>query len=110
MLLRLTNPALDEFPVAGRVRLMKCCGQWRLCRASDNLPDGFGCRWRFQAVSEDVAHMLTLFIAVGTFIGYLIAYHTYGRWVSRKIFQLDPNANVPSHELRDNVDFVPTKL
>ena len=53
--------------------------------------------------------MLTLFIAVGTFIGYLIAYHTYGRWVSRKIFQLDPNANVPSHELRDNVDFVPTK-
>jgi len=53
--------------------------------------------------------MLTLLIAVGSFVGYLIAYHTYGRWISRKIFQLDENAVVPSHELRDDVDFVPTK-
>jgi carbon starvation protein len=53
--------------------------------------------------------MLTLMIAVGSFVGYLVAYHTYGRWLSRKIFQLDPDANVPSHELRDDVDFVPTK-
>ena len=53
--------------------------------------------------------MLTLLIAVGSFVGYLVAYHTYGRWISRKIFQLDPQANVPSHELRDDVDFVPTK-
>jgi carbon starvation protein len=53
--------------------------------------------------------MLTLLIAVGSFVGYLVAYHTYGRWLSRKIFQLDPDANVPSHELRDDVDFVPTK-
>ncbi|MHC4875717.1 MAG: carbon starvation CstA family protein [Planctomycetota bacterium] len=53
--------------------------------------------------------MLTLLIAVGSFVGYLIAYHTYGKWISRKIFQLDENAVVPSHELRDDVDFVPTK-
>jgi carbon starvation protein len=53
--------------------------------------------------------METLLIAVGAFVGYLIAYHTYGRWLSRKIFALDPDANVPSHELRDDVDFVPTK-
>lgn len=53
--------------------------------------------------------MLTLLIAVGAFVGYLVAYHTYGRWISRKIFQLDSDANVPSHELRDDVDFVPTK-
>ncbi len=53
--------------------------------------------------------MLTLLIAVGSFVGYLVAYHTYGRWLSRKIFQLDSEANVPSHELRDDVDFVPTK-
>ena len=53
--------------------------------------------------------MLTLLIAVGSFVGYLVAYHTYGRWISRKIFQLDENAVVPSHELRDDVDFVPTK-
>ena len=53
--------------------------------------------------------MLTLLIAIGAFVGYIIAYHTYGRWISRKIFQLDENAVVPSHELRDDVDFVPTK-
>lgn len=53
--------------------------------------------------------MLTLFIAIGSFVGYIVAYHTYGRWLSRKIFQLDPDANVPSRQLRDDVDFVPTK-
>ncbi|QDU81510.1 Carbon starvation protein A [Polystyrenella longa] len=53
--------------------------------------------------------MLTLLIAVGSLVGYLIAYHTYGRWLSRKIFGLDPAAEVPSHQLRDNIDFVPTK-
>lgn len=53
--------------------------------------------------------MLTLLIAVGAFFGYIVAYHTYGRWISRKIFGLDENATVPSHELRDDVDFVPTQ-
>ena len=53
--------------------------------------------------------MLTLFIAVGSFVGYLIAYHTYGRWISQKIFQLNDETEMPSHELRDDVDFVPTK-
>ncbi len=53
--------------------------------------------------------MLTLFIAVGSFVGYLIAYHTYGRWLSQKVFQLNDETKVPSHELRDDVDFVPTK-
>jgi carbon starvation protein len=53
--------------------------------------------------------MLTLLIAVGAFVGYLVAYHTYGRWLSRKIFRLDPDAVVPSKELQDDVDFVPTK-
>jgi carbon starvation protein len=53
--------------------------------------------------------MLTLLIAVGAFFGYIIAYHTYGRWLSKRIFNLDPNANVPSKQLQDNVDYVPTK-
>ncbi|MEZ6045492.1 MAG: carbon starvation protein A [Planctomycetaceae bacterium] len=53
--------------------------------------------------------MLTLLIAVGSLVGYLVAYHTYGRWLNKKIFGLDPEANVPSHELRDDIDFVPTK-
>ena len=53
--------------------------------------------------------MLTLLIALGSFFGYLLAYHTYGRWIARKVFQLDQRANVPSQELRDDVDFVPTR-
>jgi len=53
--------------------------------------------------------MLTLLIAVGAFVGYLVAYHTYGRWLSRRIFNLDAKAVVPSKELEDGVDFVPTK-
>ena len=52
--------------------------------------------------------MLTLLIAVGAFVGYLIAYNTYGRWLSRKIFQLDPEAPVPSVALNDDRDYVPT--
>lgn len=52
--------------------------------------------------------MSTLLIAVASFFGFIIAYHTYGRWLARKIFGLDANAEVPSQQLRDNVDFIPT--
>ncbi len=53
--------------------------------------------------------MSTLVIAALAFVGYVVAYHTYGRWLARRIFQLDPQATVPSRQLRDNVDFVPTR-
>lgn len=53
--------------------------------------------------------MTTLAIAIGAFLGYIVAYHTYGRWLSKKIFALDKNAKLPSEELRDDIDFVPTK-
>ncbi|MAT72250.1 MAG: carbon starvation protein A [Planctomycetaceae bacterium] len=53
--------------------------------------------------------MLTLAVAIGSFVGFLVAYHTYGRWLARKVFALDPDAIVPAHELRDDVDFVPTQ-
>ena len=53
--------------------------------------------------------MITLLIAVGAFVGYIVAYHTYGRWLARRIFGLDPSAPVPSRQLRDDVDFIPTK-
>jgi carbon starvation protein len=42
-------------------------------------------------------------------VGYLIAYHTYGRFLARKIFQLRPDAPVPSRELQDGVDYVPSR-
>ncbi len=41
--------------------------------------------------------------------GYLVAYHTYGRFIAKKIFKLDKNAHVPSVELRDGIDYVPAR-
>ena len=52
--------------------------------------------------------MSTLLIALGAMAGYLIAYHTYGKWLARTIFRLDPAATTPSVELCDDCDFVPT--
>ena len=48
--------------------------------------------------------MTTLLIALGAMVLYIIAYHTYGRWLARKIFKLDPNALMPSAELNDDRD------
>ncbi len=53
--------------------------------------------------------MSTLIIAVLSFFGFIVAYHTYGRWLARKIFRINPEVQVPSQELRDDVDYVPTK-
>ena len=53
--------------------------------------------------------MGTFLIAMGSFAGFLIAYHTYGRWLAKKIFVLDTEAVVPSCELNDGVDYVPSK-
>ena len=43
------------------------------------------------------------------FIGYFVAYHTYGKFLARKIFKLNPEAICPSIAQRDNHDYVPTK-
>ena len=53
--------------------------------------------------------MSTLLIAILSFVGFIVAYHTYGRWLAKKIFQLNPEAEVPSRQLRDDVDYVPSK-
>ncbi len=53
--------------------------------------------------------MSTLLVAFLSFFGFIAAYHLYGRWLSRKVFGLDEQALVPSIEMRDNIDFVPTK-
>ncbi|MBW1820984.1 MAG: carbon starvation protein A [Deltaproteobacteria bacterium] len=53
--------------------------------------------------------MNSLFLAIGAAALYLIAYHTYGKYLGSKIFKLNPDAVCPSKELQDDVDFVPTK-
>ena len=52
--------------------------------------------------------MNSLLLAVLCFVGYLVAYHTYGKFLARKIFQVDTNAVCPSSALQDDKDFVPT--
>ena len=46
--------------------------------------------------------MSTLWIAFGSIALYLVAYHTYGRWLARRIFRLDPEVAPPSVELSDD--------
>ncbi len=53
--------------------------------------------------------MSSVLLAIGAAILYLIAYNTYGKFLARKIFKLNPESVVPSKELQDDVDFVPTK-
>jgi carbon starvation protein len=42
------------------------------------------------------------------FLGYFFGYVFYSRFLARRLFELDPAAVTPSHELRDDVDYVPT--
>jgi len=53
--------------------------------------------------------MDTLFLVLICGVGYLAAYHTYGRILAKKIFKLDKDALVPSVERRDGVDYVPAR-
>ncbi len=53
--------------------------------------------------------MDTLLLMLVCGVGYIVAYHTYGRFLARRIFQLKADARVPSVELNDGVDYVPAR-
>ena len=53
--------------------------------------------------------MNTLLMCLIVFALYIIAYHTYGKFLAKKIFNIDPNRTVPAVEFNDGVDYVPTK-
>ncbi len=53
--------------------------------------------------------MSSLLIVVFTFIGYIIMYKVYGKFIGSKIFKLNDKHMAPSEAFRDDVDFVPTK-
>ncbi|MFI4910807.1 MAG: carbon starvation protein A [Sedimentisphaeraceae bacterium JB056] len=50
--------------------------------------------------------METILLMLVAFAAYIAAYHTYGKYLARRIFKLDPTAPVPSRELADGVDYV----
>ena len=51
---------------------------------------------------------MTLAIALGAFVFYILAYNTYGKWLARKIFKLDDQVKAPAVEFEDGSDYVPT--
>ena len=53
--------------------------------------------------------MNTVYLIIIAAAGYLIAYKLYGKFLGDKIFNLTIQNKVPSHQFRDNVDYVPTK-
>ena len=51
---------------------------------------------------------MTAIVTALCFLGYFLGYLFYSRRLARKIFELDPSVSTPAHELRDEVDYVPT--
>jgi carbon starvation protein len=47
-------------------------------------------------------------LALSALVLFFVAYHTYGRFFSRRILGLDPNLPTPAHSKKDGIDFVPT--
>ena len=52
--------------------------------------------------------MHVLLLALGSAAAFVIAYHTYGRWLGSRLFELSTRAVAPSVRLRDDHDYVPT--
>jgi carbon starvation protein len=53
--------------------------------------------------------METFILLAVTFFGYLLMYWVYGRFIAHKIFGVSELAPVPSRELEDGIDYVPTR-
>ncbi len=53
--------------------------------------------------------MDTFLLMALTFLGYIIMYRIYGRFIAQNIFKISNSASVPSKEFEDGIDYVPTK-
>ncbi len=53
--------------------------------------------------------MNVLYIVLGSALIFLIAYNTYGKFLSKKVFKLDDKNITPSIEVNDGQDYVPAK-
>lgn len=53
--------------------------------------------------------MDAILIMVVAFVGYVVAYQLYGRFVGKKIFNLSNDNATPAVEMEDGADYVPTK-
>jgi carbon starvation protein len=53
--------------------------------------------------------MNTIILMVLSFVGYILAYRLYGRYIARKILVTSNKNLMPAHELKDGIDYVPTR-
>ncbi|HPE35169.1 MAG TPA: carbon starvation protein A [Bacteroidales bacterium] len=53
--------------------------------------------------------MHPLIVMFLVFAGYLVMYHLYGKFISRRIFKIDEKFKVPAETMYDGFDYVPTK-
>jgi carbon starvation protein len=51
--------------------------------------------------------MNSLVLCALVYIGFIIAYRTYGRFLGSKLFELSKEAVTPAHEVNDGMDYVP---
>ena len=63
----------------------------------------------YQKIIQGVVCVNVLFIVVGVGILFLIAYFTYGNFLSKKVFELNNEKNTPAVEMEDGKDYVPAK-
>ena len=40
---------------------------------------------------------------------YFLGYQFYAKWIAKRVFQIDPQATTPAHELNDGYDYVPSR-
>ncbi|MBU0684122.1 MAG: carbon starvation protein A, partial [Candidatus Omnitrophica bacterium] len=52
--------------------------------------------------------MNAVWIVVISMVAFFVAYKTYGTFIAKKIFQSNSKNPVPSEELRDDIDYIPT--
>jgi carbon starvation protein len=52
--------------------------------------------------------MSAILLAVIGLLGFITGYQVYSRFISEKVFKLDPEFVTPAHEFEDGVDYVPT--
>jgi carbon starvation protein len=53
--------------------------------------------------------MNSLVLAIIAFVGYIVAYRVYGRYLARHVFAIDPDRVTPANEFSDDKDYVPTE-
>ncbi len=53
--------------------------------------------------------MDALVLCIVVYVGFIVAYYTYGRFLGSKLFNLSKKALTPAHEINDGIDYVPTR-